>query len=126
MTPKTTRTLYWVFTLLLALLLLADGIGGVTQQQAGQDSLRHLGYPMYLLTIIGIAKFLAVVALVQTRYQTIKEWAFAGLAINFVGAFVSRAFVGDGGFLLIFPLIMLAFMFVPYTLWKKNRSYAQA
>ena len=119
MTPKTTRILYWVFTLLLALLLTADGIGGVTQQQAGQDSLRHLGYPMYLLIIVGGAKLLAVIALVQPRYHTIREWAFAGIAISFVGAFVSRAFVGDGGLLLIFPLIMLAFMFVPYFLWKK-------
>jgi uncharacterized membrane protein YphA (DoxX/SURF4 family) len=119
MTPKTTRVLYWIFTLLLALMLFADGIGGVTKQQAGQDVLRHLGYPMYLLIIAGIAKLLAVIALVQPRYRTIKEWAFAGIAITFIGAFASRAFVGDSGFELIFPLIMLAFMFVPYGLWKR-------
>ena len=119
MTPKTTRILYWVFTLLLALMLFADGIGGVTKQQAGQDVLRHLGYPMYLLIIAGIAKLLAVVALVQPRYRTIKEWAFAGIAITFISAFASRAFVRDSGFELIFPLIMLAFMFVPYWLWKR-------
>ena len=116
MQPKTTRILYWIFTLLLALMLLVDGIGGVTQQQAGQDVLRHLGYPMYLLIITGIAKFLAVIAIVQTRWRTIKEWAYAGIAISFVGGFASRAFVGDSGFELIFPLIMLAFMFVPYFL----------
>jgi hypothetical protein len=101
-------------------MLFADGIGGVTQQQAGQEVLRHLGYPMYLLIIAGTAKLLAVIALVQTRYGTIKEWAFAGIAITFIGAFASRAFVGDSGFELIFPLIMLAFMFVPYGLWKRG------
>jgi len=119
MNPGTTKTLYWVFTLLLALMLIADGFGGITQQQAGQDVLRHLGYPMYLLIISGIAKLLAAIALIQWRYKTIKEWAFAGIAINFVGAFASRAFAGDSGFELIFPLIMLAFMFVPYFLWKR-------
>ena len=119
MNSGTTKTLYWVFTSLLALLLIADGFGGITQQQAGQDVLRHLGYPMYLLIIAGIAKLLAAIALIQTRYTTIKEWAFAGIAINFAGAFASRAFVGDSGLELIFPLIMLAFMFVPYFLWKR-------
>src|SRR5882762_8985067 len=105
MQPKTIKLLYWTFTIILALLLLMDGIGGVTRQAAGQEGMRHLGYPLYFLTIAGIAKLLAVVAILQTRYQTIKEWAFAGVAITFIGAFASRAFVGDSIFLVIFPLI---------------------
>lgn len=120
MTPKTTRILYWTFTLLLALMLVADGIGGITRQQAGQDVMRHLGFPIYLMTIAGIAKLLSAAAIIQNRWRTIKEWAYAGNTINFVGAFASRAFVGDSGLELIFPLIMLAFMFVPYYLWKKG------
>jgi len=119
MKPKTIKTLYWVFTIILALMLTMDGIGGVTRQEAGQVALRHLGYPVYLLSIVGIAKLLAVIAIVQNKFKTIKEWAYAGIAINFVGAFASHAFVGDAVFMIIFPLIMLAFMFIPYLLWKK-------
>jgi hypothetical protein len=122
MTTKTTRTLYWVFTILLCLLLVADGIGGIMQEPHGQEVLRHLGYPMYLLVISGVAKLLSVVAILQTRWQTIKEWAYAGNAFNFVCAFASRAFVGDGFFDTIFPLLMLGFMFIPYFLWKKTSS----
>ncbi|MES1224238.1 MAG: DoxX family protein [Bacteroidota bacterium] len=120
MTTKTTNIVYWVATIVFALLILMDGFGGVTRQQAGQDVLNHLGYPLYLLTIVGIAKLLAVVALLQTKYIAIKEWAFAGIAFNFIGGFASRAFVGDGAFETIFPLIMLGIMFIPYFLWKKR------
>jgi hypothetical protein len=126
MTAKKTRMLYWVFTILLCLLLVPDGIGGIMQEQHGQDVLRHLGFPMYLLIISGVAKLLAVIALLQNRWQTIKEWAYAGNAINFIGAFASRAFVGDGLFETMFPLLMLGFMFVPYFLWKKYQSVALA
>ena len=56
MKPKTTKTLYWIFTILFAMFMLMDGIGGITRQQAGQDVLKHLGYPMYALTIFGFAK----------------------------------------------------------------------
>jgi hypothetical protein len=43
MKTKTTKILYWTFTILLCLMLFADGFGGITQQQAGQDALKHLG-----------------------------------------------------------------------------------
>jgi hypothetical protein len=119
MKPKTLTILYWIFTTVFALLIFLDGIGGITRQQAGIDGLKHLGYPVYFLTIAGVAKLLAVVALLQTKFKVIKEWAFAGVAINFVCAFASRAFVGDSFALVIFPLIMLGFLFIPYTLWKK-------
>ncbi|MDF2431764.1 MAG: hypothetical protein JWP44_1395 [Mucilaginibacter sp.] len=125
MKPKTLTTLYWIFTIIFALLIFLDGIGGVTRQQAGIDALKHLGYPIYFLTIAGVARLLAVVALLQTKFKVIKEWAFAGIAINFVGAFASRAFVGDSFGLVIFPLIMLGFLFIPYTLWKKVEQVKQ-
>jgi len=100
--------------------MLMDGIGGITRQQAGQDVLKHLGYPMYALTIFGVAKILGAIAILQTKFYTIKEWAYAGFAFNFIGAAASRAFVGDGFGLIIAPIVALAFMFVAYFLWKKQ------
>lgn len=119
MKPKTIKVLYWTITLLFLSLMLLDGIGGVTQQQAGQEVMRHLGYPMYVLIIFGVAKIAGVIAIIQTKYQTIKEWAYAGFAMNFIGAAASRAFAGDSITEISFPLIMLVFMFIPYFLWKK-------
>ena len=122
MKTKTTKILYLIFTILLCLMLFADGFGGITQQQAGQDVLKHLGYPMYLLIITGVAKWLALITILQSKFKAIKEWAYAGVSINFIGAFASRAFVGDSFFETIFPIIMLGFMFVSYFLWKKVNS----
>jgi len=119
MKPKTVKVFYWTMTLFLAVLFLFDGIGGVTQQQAGQDVMKHLGYPMYVLIIFGVAKILGVIAILQAKFQTIKEWAYAGFAFNFIGAFASRAAVGDGIGETIFPLIMLGILFISYFLWKK-------
>jgi hypothetical protein len=125
MKPKTTRVLYWTLTIIFALAMFLDGIGGVTQQEAGQEVMRHLGYPLYVLIIFGVAKLLGVIAIVQTKFQAIKEWAYAGFAFNFLGAFASRAFAGDSFGETIFPLIMLAIMFLPYFLWKKYQPAKQ-
>ncbi|MBN1237199.1 MAG: DoxX family protein [Gammaproteobacteria bacterium] len=126
MTRQATVRAYWIATSLFALLLLMDGIGGLTHAQAGVESLTHLGYPLYLLDLIGAAKILAAIAIVQTRFVTIKEWAFAGFAISCVGALWSRMYVGDGFGLVILPVIFLAIMLVPYVLWKKVRQLAEA
>jgi len=119
---KKLKTWYWVATIIFALMMIMDGIGGIIQQEAGKEVLKHLGYPMYLLIIVGIAKLLGAASILQNKFKTIKEWAYAGFAINFIGAFASRAFVGDGISLLIPPLIALIIMFIPYILWKKLAS----
>ena len=119
---KKLKTWYWIATIIFALMMIMDGIGGITQQEAGKEVLKHLGYPMYLLIIVGIAKLLGAASILQNKFKTIKEWAYAGFAINFIGAFASRAFVGDGISLLIPPLIALIIMFIPYILWKKIRA----
>ena len=119
---KKLKTWYWIATIIFALMMIMDGVGGITQQEAGKEVLKHLGYPMYLLIIVGIAKLLGSASILQNKFTTIKEWAYAGFAINFIGAFASRAFVGDGISLLIPPLIALVIMFIPYILWKKLAS----
>jgi len=119
MKTKTIKILYWSSTIFVALFLFMDGIGGVTRQQAGVDVMQHLGYPIYALSIFGIAKLLGVIAIVQNRFKTIKEWAYAGFTINFIGAAMSRAFVGDSIGEIIFPIIALAILFIPYFFWKK-------
>ncbi|WP_109699602.1 DoxX family protein [Chitinophaga deserti] len=126
MKPNTIKTSYWITTVIFALMALMDGIGGVTRQQAGIDVMNHLGYPVYFLSIVGVAKLLGAAAILQTRFRAIKEWAYAGFAFNFIGAFASRAFMGDPTFEVIFPIIMLAVMFVPYYFWKKYEQVRYA
>lgn len=119
MKPKTIKILYYIFTVLFALAMLADAYGGITMQQAGKDSLARLGYPMYLLVIMGSAKILGVAAILQTRYVAIKEWAYAGFTISFVGAVLSWAAVAPDIANLVPPAVMLAIMLFTYYLWKK-------
>ena len=118
-TSKPLTITYWTLTGLFAAAMLMDGIAGIVQEKTGQEVMRHLGYPMYVLIIFGSAKILGVIALLQPKFKTIKEWAFAGFSFNFIGAFASRAFVGDETGLLIPPLVMLAVMFLTYFVWKR-------
>ncbi len=129
MKPKTIKTLYWVITIIFCVAMLLDGIAGLNLAEEGKKALHQLGYPEYIMTITGIAKILGAIAILQTKYSTVKEWAYAGFAIDFIGAAASWAFVGGGMIGVIPPLVALAFMFVSYFLWKKyeqNGSLTQS
>lgn len=120
MKPKTVKIIYWILTVLFALAMLGDAYGGLTKQQAGVDVLNHLGYPLYNLPMFGVAKLLGAIAILQNKFRTVKEWAFAGFTFNFIAAFLSRAIVGDSIGLLVPPLVMLTVMFVTYYFWKNT------
>ena len=75
MNPKAVKILYWTLTILFALFMLMEGFGGITRQQGGIDIMVHLRYPIYVLSIFGIAKLLDAVGILQNKFKTIKEWA---------------------------------------------------
>jgi hypothetical protein len=117
--PKTIKTIYWVLTILFVLAMLMDGGAGIAKEKTGQEVMKHLGYPIYIMVITGIAKVLGALAILQNRFKSLKEWAFAGFAINFIGAFASRVFVRDEISLLLPPVVMLSIMFLLYYFWKQ-------
>ena len=119
MKPRTIHLLYRTITFLFAALLLMAGITEATAHESGKEIMRHLGYPEHVLHVLGTGKILAAVALVQRRFPTLREWAYAGVTFNLVGACVARAAAGDSTGLILSPLLFLAVLFTSYFLGKK-------
>ena len=97
------KIVYWVATLWLSLGMVATGLVQLFRvQQEGQVSppgvygIVHLGFPVYILTLIGVWKILGVVALLVPRFPLVKEWAYAGFFFLMTGAVVAHVAVGDG------------------------------
>lgn len=115
---KRTKITYTVLLVLFSIMMLMDGVAGILQVEDGKKAFDQLGYPYYLMTIVGISKILGIIGLWQPS-KTIKEWAFAGFTFNLLGASASWALSGGPiGFVAI-PLIMLVVLLFIYLLWKK-------
>lgn len=120
MSPKAKRITYWIATSLFCLWLLGDGIAGIAHTAAGVAIFEQIGMPLYVMTIVGTAKVLASVALIQTRWRTLKEWAFAGYAIDCLGAAACHYFAASEAWEIALSFFFLAVMFVVYFIWKKG------
>ncbi|MFT5683339.1 MAG: putative membrane protein YphA (DoxX/SURF4 family) [Myxococcota bacterium] len=98
---------YWASTGLLAVAAAGSGIGKLTRQQPLQDSFDSLGYPHYMLTILGTWYVLAAIALLIPGMPRLKEWAYAGLTFAFSGALASHIVMADGEFAPVIVLLVL-------------------
>jgi hypothetical protein len=95
---KRNKIIYWIATIWLALGMISTGAVQIFKAKDGQggvDMITHLGYPVYLLTIIGIWKILGVVALLIPKNPLVKEWAYAGFFFIMTGAMFSHIALGD-------------------------------
>jgi hypothetical protein len=104
---KAKKITYWIATLWLALGMTSTGIVQVLKTEDEIKLMTNLGYPLYLLTILGVWKLLGVVAVLSPRTPLIKEWAYAGFFFNMSGAIVSHAFMGGSALDFFGPSLLL-------------------
>lgn len=79
---KKRKTLYWIFTSFLAVGMLAGGVQQMLQIGGYVDIVGRLGYPIYLLSIIGVWKILGVAVVLIPKTPLVKEWAYAGFFLS--------------------------------------------
>ena len=122
MQPKTIKISYWIITILFVAFMLFGAMSELMQIESAQQVLKDLGYPVYLNNILGIAKIIGAVVLIQWSFKTIKEWAYAGFTIDILGAAASIFYAGEGIGAAIFTLVFLIPLFLSYWLWKKTEA----
>ena len=87
---KRNKIIYWIATLWLALGMASTGIVQILKVEDEVASITRLGYPVYLLTLLGIWKLLGTAAVLIPRTPLLKEWAYAGFFFAMTGATFSR------------------------------------
>src|SRR5258706_6044061 len=98
---------YWLTTALFAAAFLAAGASELAGAPAAVTATVALGYPAYVLTILGLWKVLSVPTLLTPRLPRLKEWAYAGIFFDLTGAAASHAFSGDSLGRIATPLALL-------------------
>jgi len=99
--------MYWVFTLWLSLGMAVTGVVQFLHIKEEAEMFVHLGYPPYLLSILGIWKILGVIAILIPKFALLKEWAYAGFFFVMSGAVFSHLVMGDGAKEFFGPVLLL-------------------
>ena len=92
---KAKTIIYWIVTGLFCLQISFTAYAQLRLPQVS-DAFAHLGFPAYFRVELAWAKLLGVVLMLAPLPARLKEWAYAGFAINLASALIAHLAVGDG------------------------------
>ena len=127
MKPTTINILYWVFTILFAILMVFSAVGGI-QPNADTIKMMHdgLGYPIYFIQFLSIAKVIGANTILIPGLNRVKEWAYAGLFFDLAGAtFSGIAASGKFDPMMIMMLIWIVPGILSYYFWHRKLGQPQ-
>ncbi len=120
-TNKKLTIWYWVVNVLFGGFMIFSAVPDV-MNNADAVKMIHtdMGYPMYFLPFIGVAKILGGIAILIPGFPKIKEWAYAGLTFDLISATYSFIAMGlpvkDWAMMFLF----IALAFGAYALYHKK------
>lgn len=119
---KRAKIIYWVFTIWMSLGMTSSAIVQLTGMKEETEMVQNLGYPLYLMTLLGVLKLLGVIVVLAPKLPLLKEWAYAGFFFAMLGAAYSHIVSGDP-FNEIFPsLLLLALTLLSWYLRPPGRK----
>ena len=119
---KRNRIIYWITTAWLALGMVSTAVVQLIQMKEETDMMTRLGYPLYLLTLLGVWKILGVIAVLVPRFPLLKEWAYAGFFFAMSGAIISHIAVGDSATALFGPTLLIVLTVVSWYFRPESRK----
>lgn len=122
---KRNKIIYWIATIWLALGMLSTGIIQLLKTEDEVTKITQLGYPIYILTILGIWKILGVVVVLLPKIPVIKEWAYAGFFFAMTGAVVSHLVSGSPVGELFGPILLIVLTTVSWYFRPESRNTNQ-
>lgn len=119
---KSHKIIYWVVTIWMCFGMTYAGFVQITQSPEEVSMIKHLGYPVYLLPLLGLWKILGVIALLIPKFPLLKEWAYAGFFFTVTGALASH-FISDDGFKeIVGPALFTVLIFVSWYFRPASRT----
>lgn len=117
---KKINIIYWISTCIFAALMLFSAIPDALCKPEAITFMKYLGYPVYFIGFIGVAKILGCLAILVPRFPRLKEWAYAGLAFDLIGAVYSQIAVGGFNPMMLFMLAWILPGIVSYIYYHKK------
>jgi hypothetical protein len=117
------KIIYWTLTLLR---FIPGTLGAFAEAfTSGPASIVKimlaLGFPLYVMKILGVFKIFGGIAILSGKLPRMKEWAYAGFSIEFLGATAAHVITDDRMYAL-FPFSFFVILLIAYTLWHRTAA----
>ncbi|MES2392552.1 MAG: DoxX family protein [Acidobacteriota bacterium] len=115
---------YWVCTGLMVFVMLPGGIFGALRVPQAVEGQTVLGFPVYFVVFLGVWKILGSIAIVVPKFPRLKEWAYAGMFFDLIGAVVANAARDSVRWHVFAPLAIVPILVASWALRPESRRLA--
>ena len=112
---------YWVATVVSVVGVGGTGLLDLTGAPEMAQHVTALGYPAYLQHFLGVAKVLGGAVILLPRLPRLKEWAYAGMTFDLLGATYSHFANRDAAGELVLPVALIVLLELSYFLRAESR-----
>jgi len=116
---KRDKIVYWIATGIVAAGMAMSAYMYLTKNPELVGAFEHLGFPVYFISILGVAKLLGAIVLIAPAGTRLKEWAYAGFIFVFIGAVWVHLVTGTPW---ITPFMFLVVLGVSYLFWNRIKA----
>jgi hypothetical protein len=116
---KKNKIIYWSSTGLVSLAFLMSSFMYLGKNPGLMENFAKAGFPVFFVTILGLAKLLGAVAVINPWFPTLREWAYAGFTFVLIGAIWTHVATQTP---FVAPLIFLLLLGLSY--WSHNKLKA--
>src|SRR5438132_12186828 len=120
-TPKATTIFYWLVPALFCLQMSFTASAELRLPQVA-EAFTHLGFPGYFRVELSWAKLLGVVLMLAPVPARVKEWAYAGFAIDLASALIAHLSMGDGPEAWGWAAATAVLWALSYFFWRRLRA----
>jgi len=120
-TPKAQTIGYWIATGLFCLHMSVTAYAQLSVP-AVAEVFSRLGFPAYFRVELSLAKLLGVLVMLAPVPARLKEWAYAGFAINLASALIAHLAMGDGPEKWVWAPASGVFWGLSYLFWRRRQS----
>src|SRR5215470_10381640 len=120
--PKAKTIVYWLVTALFCLEMGFTAYYMLFRLPEGAQAITRLGFPAYFRVELAWAKLIGVVVLLAPVPTRLKEWAYAGFAINLASALIAHLSMGDGPQALTPSTATSVLWVLSYFFWRRLQA----
>jgi hypothetical protein len=123
--PRANRivTGFWIVTALFCLQMVFTAYAQLQLPQVA-DAFTHLGFPSYFRIELSLAKLVGAALLLAPVPARLKEWAYAGFAIDLGSALIAHLSVGDGPDAWGWAVVTGVLWGLSYFFWRRIQAEA--
>ena len=118
------KTLAYWLTTGAVVFCMTGGIFELVSAPTTVEGITRLGYPSYIIPALGLGKVLAIFTLLWPGLPRLKEWAYAGVFFNMLGALVSHVAHDDAAWTIAVSVGIAALTLASWALRPQTRRLA--